>query len=976
MSIYGQSAIRIEEFGGLATLLQATNLPNFMSPLCQNVEFIPGAVKSRFGFTNVLSGAPLATSINYIKSYVMPSGDIRTLFADNLGNLWYEDASVSPGSQNLVFAPFLFNAFPNSVTQFGREYIAMGDGQQGYDLPRQYDGTNFDRISQEGPGQAPTVYDDVVNLATLASPNGLVMDLTQNIKAAPNGLSQVDDICTLVTQGGAGSFYGAEPGDSILVSGAGVAGYNGTFTILTITKFTPTSTDITITYQNPTVGLANSGGGTVQFQLVHVHLSSPHGLPLNFGAPFNPAPQVTISGAPVGGYNGTWEVRNTPGSTEMYVEIASFGLAASGSATVVIIGDIVGGQHQVSVMFQTRNGYITRPAPPATWTAGGSKRAKVINIPIGPSDVVARILIFTPVSSGNFFWIPSAGASLAVPSTIIPDNTTTSAVVNFDDSDLEDGVSADSYFDLLVLPPINGLVEYSSRLIAIGALNTVQNFVNISFDGGFSQGTQQIPLGWTPDSTLYAGGGKSTDSVFGDAYAITGTGSGITFGLMTQSASQDYLGNPVLQPGTAYTLSAYFKKNNSMIGVVASVKIVSASAGYSDGLTVAVGSQVNIGQFTKLTANLAALPNPIPGDLVLQIQSQNNLAGETVIIDEIEFVPTANPVQNSVALVSNVEDAESYNGITGLLQPTAENGQSLRSAFIIRDFLYLAKDRSLFVTQDNGSEPSGDTPWTINEVSQKVGTPSFRGIGIGDEWAVIASESGLWYFTGGILSDDSKLSTEIQPTWDSINWKYGYLLDVKVDTKRKRIYILCPMGTSTINNTILTLDYTQGFSDPMGSNGSGRKWAPWTVGANSQNLVVRPNQTLDYYVGGNNNNAKVMKYDPSATTDNTDAINAFWQSGYFQSDTRINFGYLQANVVGTGTMNLTLKKGDQSWVSQIRGWVLNTLGFTNMERQIQKQGFRMSVLLGTNSVDAQFSLQGLSMYVTDAVAAPVRGINS
>ena len=48
-----------------------------------------------------------------------------------------------------------------SATQFGREYMALADGLMGQDLPRQYDDTNFDRVSQIGPAEGPALADTV-----------------------------------------------------------------------------------------------------------------------------------------------------------------------------------------------------------------------------------------------------------------------------------------------------------------------------------------------------------------------------------------------------------------------------------------------------------------------------------------------------------------------------------------------------------------------------------------------------------------------------------------------------------------------------------------------------------------------------------------------------------------------------------------------------------------------------------------------
>ncbi len=69
------------------------------------------------------------------------------------------------------------------------------------------------------------------------------------------GASETGDTVTITM----GSAYlgGITTGSSVTISGVGVAGYNGTFTV----TGTPSATQIT--YTDPTTGLADSGGGTV-----------------------------------------------------------------------------------------------------------------------------------------------------------------------------------------------------------------------------------------------------------------------------------------------------------------------------------------------------------------------------------------------------------------------------------------------------------------------------------------------------------------------------------------------------------------------------------------------------------------------------------------------------------------------------------------------------------------------------------------
>ena len=143
-------------------------------------------------------------------------------------------------------------------------------------------------------------------------------------------------------------------------------------------------------------------------------------------------------------------------------------------------------------------------------------------------------------------------------------------------------------------------------------------------------------------------------------------------------------------------------------------------------------------------------------------------------------------------------------------------------------------------------------------------------------------------------------------------------------------------------------------------------------------LLTRPNNLIQFCIGNGIGDNYVYGLSESAHTDYGSpfiAINGYWQSGYFQDTSRLNFGYLHANAVGSGTMNLLFYKGEQVLPMYIRPWTLSTLGTKNMERQIQKQNIRGAMLFGTNSAGDYFSLQGFTMYVEPATWAPVRGVN-
>jgi len=102
-----------------------------------------------------LPGGP--PSVNGLKTYVTANLLRYLIVFDALGNLYIEN---SPGSLSvLVAGAAKAGLYLASTTYFGREYMAFSDGMVGQDLPRQYDGLNYDRVSQVGPGEGPSAAD-------------------------------------------------------------------------------------------------------------------------------------------------------------------------------------------------------------------------------------------------------------------------------------------------------------------------------------------------------------------------------------------------------------------------------------------------------------------------------------------------------------------------------------------------------------------------------------------------------------------------------------------------------------------------------------------------------------------------------------------------------------------------------------------------------------------------------------------------
>src|SRR5579875_812127 len=634
-------------------------------------------------------------------------------------------------------------------------------------------------------------------------------------------------------------------------------------------------------------------------------------------------------------------------------------------------GSISPGAHQCVVIFVTRQGYWTAPSPPVTWTAAGNKKVSLTNIPTGPSNVVQRLLAFTGAGGANFYQVPATMT--------INDNVTTSLELDFTDDILLAGVSMDDLFQNIELPAQLGVIAYSDRLFWWGERAAMPNWRNLSFDGGWDPSGNGRPLGWQLGATFSAGGSReSSDVVWGDAYRITADGVTVERGRITQTALTDVNGLPLLQNNTDYSVRARIKRSPALAQGTLRINCYSVSQGFL-GSGLAVSAAQAAAAYQEFTADLLPPQTSLPADLVLQLYADGTPApsGESFLVDCIEIFPT-NAAQNpSVVRASRNSDPEAYDGVQGLLVIAPNNGQAIRAAFVIRNNLYFVKERSFYVTADNGNtEPAF---WDVEEVSNSVGTPSAHGVGIGEDWVVIASRAGLYLFAGG---EPQKLSQEIQPTWDAVNWQAGSSLWVTVDTQHKRIYVGVPMGSAAAPNEILMLDYSDGFADPLwmslSAPGHSRKWAPWFISANCAALIERANGTAAFFLGNNSANGKIYQLTEGQFSDDGAAINSYYTTAFLSrtgATGRDLFGYLTLYAQGAGTLSVSaFTPGDASQIS-LGALALASPAPQDLELMTNFTAERASYQCATNAAGSWFSLTKLVPWCKPAPFSLIRGHN-
>lgn len=1014
-------------FLGLVTETNAIDLPEGLSPDNQDVIYLPGSVGSRPGLRRVFTNAaPNTPTFVYKKTFVQPNENPLNLYVDSNGVLWQEDVVNSPAVLTQV-AQRIPGVYAQSITAFGREFIAFSDGLHGADIPMQYDGVNLDRYTQEGPGAPPTSVADITTNKAITS---IALQDLANIST----LTQSGEVITVTTATPHGL---TEPAGFIIIHGVATeVRYNGFWQIGTIISTTQ------FTLVDSTTGLANDNTGTVSLATVTVNCNG-HGMSVgdavvisgNAGTLNNGQNQT--SGIPTPAF---WDVVKVPDANTFWISVIglrgqgqlnSTSISGGNGGNAEVGGMITVGTHGIVQMFLTRKGYLTKPSAPVFWTCTGNKKALVSGLAIGPGNTMARVLAMTG-SGGSFYFTMETNAQIAgesllfngglAPATIlnalvIPDNTTTTYTLNIPDNTLLDAeridISGNNLFAQRTVGPCLGFTLFADRVGTWGEYRRVENFVNMTFDGG-TLSASTAPLGWTGPGdglgAVVAGGASGA----GLAYRITGDGVNHAQGGISQSAYQDYLFNAILAPNTSYSIKAWAKASAAGLAGSLNFALSSVSTGFSSITSINVNQLSTAGAFTALMPFALATPAVIPSDLIFTVDTTGLTNGATVTLDEIMMIFTNQPYWENQAFFSYVEGPEQVDGVTGILKPV-NDPNPLRWFSQLRDWMVFTTSGGVHRVIDNpGDEPSG---WEVKEISRSVGALSFRagdagkfGTGdTGEEWLVIGGYGGLYLYGGGPLW---KISQENQPLWNRINQAAAKTLWIKNDPPNRRIYIGTPLDTATAPNVVLVMDYRELDTDQqisaappvhvsimgkMLGTDNARKWTRWNVQANCGEILARPNGVQQFCLGCGNGVTpgqqagfgQVYFLDPTKLTDDDyGQIVPYWTSYFFVNHEqeqalqlqagRKNFVYSAYYVTGVGQLVVT------PYVANLANpypaslpRTLNVTQNNDIEIPLNVSGsrvaFKIAVTPLQGQTDVQFNLQKMIVWVRKHAVSAIRG---
>ena len=161
------------------------------------------------------------------------------------------------------------------------------------------------------------------------------------------------------------------------------------------------------------------------------------------------------------------------------------------------------GVYKFAVSYVTSTGFVTVPSAPLSVTADGF-RIILSNIPTGPVGTVSRQILVTKSGLNLFYYLR-----------LINDNTTTSMIADFFDTDL--AVSADRLFDLVSVIAgngVGGLDKYHGRVIVFGGENDLVRVSNPGDAESYDNIDGYIQIPSENDGNIVAATFQITDNLY------------------------------------------------------------------------------------------------------------------------------------------------------------------------------------------------------------------------------------------------------------------------------------------------------------------------------------------------------------------------------------------------------------------------------------------------------------------------------
>lgn len=296
--------------------------------------------------------------------------------------------------------------------------------------------------------------------------------------------------------------------------------------------------------------------------------------------------------------------------------------------------------------------------------------------------------------------------------------------------------------------------------------------------------------------------------------------------------------------------------------------------------------------------------------------------------------------QPSAVYCSNPGDAGVYYGDTGFFQVEEGSGLRVTAVFELRNQLYVALERGLYLVTPNDGDPA---TWQVTRVSQSVGASGLRAVAVGSDFAFLVHEAGAYVFDGGQptrVNDELLGPAHATPgAWEQIHWSRQQFIWAHIDHDEKCVRVGVPTQGSSECDTVYKVSYLDGWDPSLRFSSftaryhyfPGRRWSRDTIAA-SQAVWVRRPLTLDgtpsdlrmseaqILLAGAGGQGSVYYLDPDSAQDADSPIAWAVTTGAFSAAERTQqmrqgvemVGLVQLRAQGSGTLRVEAVVGKAS----------------------------------------------------------------
>ncbi len=300
--------------------------------------------------------------------------------------------------------------------------------------------------------------------------------------------------------------------------------------------------------------------------------------------------------------------------------------------------------------------------------------------------------------------------------------------------------------------------------------------------------------------------------------------------------------------------------------------------------------------------------------------------------------------------ISLAADSESYYGDTSPIQVANGNGQRCICAREFQGTLFSLKERSGFTISPTATDPS---TWSVQQRWEGVGPCGPRAVCVTSEFLFFVHRSGAYAYSPND-AQPRLLTKEISTLWSTINWDYQHTIWCCVDEENRELRIGLPIGTATVPNQTLTLNYMEGMTEPIHFSqfdkrevamGEARKWSLDDIAGFVAVRCERPLAPAASSFGALRQSQVLIG---SSAPDGTVQM--------------IATGIYNDNGSGIACQYETTSPQDMMAVSMLGGVSINALG---------EGAMTVSVMVARTYVDSQQTLPGSSAAPTNEIVLPL-----